>query len=420
MIKRYVFDTLKEHLTKKEISFIVGPRQAGKTTLMLMLKEYLEKKGDKTLFLNLDIERDKEFFNSQTRLIRKIELELGKQKGFVFIDEIHRKEDAGLFLKGIYDMDLPYKFIVSGSGSVELKEKIHESLIGRKRIFELSTLSFEEFANFKTEYRYEGRLADFFSLEREPGYEMLEEYLYFGGYPRIVLEEKLDEKLKLMNEIYQSYIERDISYLLKVKKTDAFSNLVKIMGAQIGNLANLSDLSSTLGISVHTLKDYLWYLEKTFILRRISPYFRNIRKEITKSSVFYFYDLGLRNFALGGFGSLKEMGFVFQNFVLNILKEKTAIGSAGIHFWRTKEKAEIDFVIDSGSYLVPVEVKYKKLVKPEIPRALRTFSKRYRSEKAVIINLALEESVHLNHMEILFIPFYRILENRFFDSAMRG
>lgn len=147
MIKRYILDELKDHLSKKEISFIVGPRQAGKTTLMLIIKDYLERKGEKTLFLNLDIEHDKEFFGSQARLIKRIELELGKQKGFVFIDEIQRKEDAGLFLKGIYDMNLPYKFIVSGSGSVELKAKIHESLVGRKRIFELPTLSFDQTEN---------------------------------------------------------------------------------------------------------------------------------------------------------------------------------------------------------------------------------------------------------------------------------
>jgi len=420
MIKRYMLDELKEHLSKKEISFIVGPRQAGKTTLMLMLKEYLERKGEKTLFLNLDIEHDKEFFSSQARLIKKIELELGKQKGFVFIDEIQRKEDAGLFLKGVYDMDLPYKFIVSGSGSVELKEKIHESLVGRKRIFELPTLSFEEFINFKTEYRYEDRLAEFFSLETEKTHELLEEYLNFGGYPRIVLEEKLDEKLKLINEIYQSYIERDISYLLKIHKTEAFSNLVKILAAQIGHLTNLSELSSTLGITVKTLKEYLWYLEKTFIIRRVSPYFRNIRKEITKSSIFYFYDLGLRNFAFGTFGSLKEMGFIFQNFVLNILKEKTVISSTGIYFWRTKEKAEIDFVMDSGRYLMPVEVKYKKLAKPEIPRSLRSFAERYKPEKALVVNLALNTSVSMNQTQIFFIPFYRILEKNFFELVTKN
>ena len=413
MIKRKLFEELKSHVPKKEISFIVGPRQAGKTTLMLMLKDHLENKGETTLFLNLDIEQDKQFFSSQSKLIRKIELELGKKEGFVFIDEIQRKEDAGLFLKGIYDMNLPYKFIVSGSGSVELKEKIHESLVGRKRLFELSTVSFEEFVNFETSYRYENRLTDFFSLETEKVHELLEEYLNFGGYPRIVMEEKLDEKLKLINEIYQSYIERDISYLLKIRKTDEFSNLVKVMAAQIGNLVNFSELTSTLGISVRTLKEYLWYLEKTFILKRINPYFKNVRKEITKSPIFYYYDLGLRNFASGSFGSLQDKGFVFQNFVFNVLREKVRLSSSKICFWRTKDKAEIDFVVDSGRNLIPIEVKYKKLAAAKIPTSLRSFIKRYKPEKSLIINLSMDEVVVLNRTKIYILPFYKILESDF-------
>ena len=413
MIKRKLFEELKSHVPKKEISFIVGPRQAGKTTLMLMLKDHLENKGETTLFLNLDIEQDKQFFSSQSKLIRKIELELGKKEGFVFIDEIQRKEDAGLFLKGIYDMNLPYKFIVSGSGSVELKEKIHESLVGRKRLFELSTVSFEEFVNFETSYRYENRLTDFFSLETEKVHELLEEYLNFGGYPRIVMEEKLDEKLRLINEIYQSYIERDISYLLKIRKTDEFSNLVKVMAAQIGNLVNFSELTSTLGISVRTLKEYLWYLEKTFILKRINPYFKNVRKEITKSPIFYYYDLGLRNFASGSFGSLQDKGFVFQNFVFNVLREKVRLSSSKICFWRTKDKAEIDFVVDSGKNLIPIEVKYKKLAAAKIPTSLRSFIKRYKPEKSLIINLSMDEVVVLNQTKIHILPFYKILESDF-------
>jgi predicted AAA+ superfamily ATPase len=411
MIKRKLYNELKDHLSKKEMSFIVGPRQAGKTTLMLMLKDYLERTGERTLFLNLDIEQDKEFFTSQSRLLKKIELELGKQRGFVFIDEIQRKEDAGLFLKGIYDMDLPYKFVVSGSGSVELKERIHESLVGRKRIFELTTVSFEEFVNFKTDYRYEDKLPEFFSIEREKMDDLLEEYLNFGGYPRIVLEYEVAEKLRLMNEIYQSYIERDIAYLLRVQKTEAFSNLVKVMAAQVGNLVNLSELSSTLGISSKTVKEYLWYLEKTFILQRSAPYFRNIRKEITKSPLFYFYDLGLKNFALGNFGTLRDKGFVFQNFIFNILREQIHRGAAKICFWRTKDKAEIDFVIDGGSWQVPIEVKYRRLETPEITRALRSFIERYHPSKALIINISLDTTVMVKETTIYLVPFYRVLHD---------
>src|SRR3989338_8710725 len=165
MIKRELFGELKTHLSQKEITLIVGPRQAGKTTLMKALEAGLRQNGEKTLFLSLDIEPDSRFLASQVSLLQKIQLEIGTAKGYVFIDEIQRKENAGLFLKGIYDMDLPYKFFVSGSGSLELKEKIHESLAGRKRIFELGTISFQEFVNFKTEYKYSAKLAEFFAVE---------------------------------------------------------------------------------------------------------------------------------------------------------------------------------------------------------------------------------------------------------------
>ncbi len=286
MIKRTIFNKLKNHLNKKEITLIVGARQTGKTTLMALLQDFLEKQGEKTVSLNLDIERDKQFFSSQETLIKKIELEIGKSKGYVFLDEIQRKENAGLFLKGIYDMNLPYKFIVSGSGSLELKEKIHESLAGRKIIFELGTLSFSEFANFRTNYQYENNLSDFFALDQMQTEQLLKEYLNCGGYPKVALDEQLTDKKKTIEEIYRSYLERDISHLLGVQKTEVFTNLVKIIASQIGELVNFTELSSTLGIAAKTIKNYLWYLEKTFILKRINPFFRNIRKEISKAPVY--------------------------------------------------------------------------------------------------------------------------------------
>ena len=279
MIKRRLFDDLKAHLDQKEISLIVGPRQAGKTTLMVMLKKHLESQRKKTLYLNFDIEADQQFFTSQQNLVQKISLEIGKDGGYVFLDEIQRKKDAGLFLKGIYDMNLPYKFIVSGSGSLELKERIHESLAGRKRVFTLPTVSFLEFVNYKTEYKYENRPSEFFTLEVNAIQRLLEEYLMFGGYPKVILQETADAKRKAISELYQSYIERDITTLLNVKKTAHFSALVRLLASQIGNLVNVAELASTLGISVKTVGNYLWYLEKTFLVDRISPYFKSIRKE---------------------------------------------------------------------------------------------------------------------------------------------
>ncbi len=408
-IKRKIIKDLREHLRKPEITLIIGPRQAGKTTVMRILERELKDKNEKTVFFNLDIESDKEHFQSQEFLLKKIQLEIGEGRGYVFIDEIQRKENAGLFLKGLYDMQLPYKFIVSGSGSVELKEKVKESLAGRKRLFELLPLSFEEFVNFKTQYRYENKLLEYFEVERTKSQILLEEYMRFGGYPRIVLEDTLDEKYQEMNEIYHSYVEKDITYLLRVHKVEEFTRLVKLMAFHTGRLINYSELASALRISEKTVKEYLWYLEKTFILHRLTPFYRNPKKELTKSQVVYFYDLGLRNFAEGSF--MKEdydRGFVFQNFVYGILRGWAKDVHASLHYWRTMNGAEVDFVIDMGREVIPIEVKYSSLKDVRISKAFRSFIKKYNPKIAFIVNLDLKEKVNIDNTTVYVIPYYEL------------
>lgn len=372
---------------------------------MRQLEDDLKKKGRRTLFLDLDREQDRPFFDSSARLIQRVQYEIGNKKGYVFIDEIQRKENAGLFLKGIYDMDLPYKFIVSGSGSLELKEKIHESLAGRKRVFELSTLSFEEFVSFKTSRELKG----FFDLYKELALQYLEEYLNFGGYPKVALETEISQKLYAIDEIYRSYLEKDISFLLNIQKTESLTHLVRILASQTGNLVNISELSNTLGIAVPTIKNYLWYLEKTFIIQRVTPYFRNIRKEIIKASTYYFADLGLKNYAANQFGNALatlSAGLLFENFVYNSLKEKVYLSPATIHFWRSKDKAEVDFVIDTGRHIIPVEVKYSHLRKPETSRSFKSFLEKYRPSKAFIVHLGEPMEDKFGKTKIFFIPFY--------------
>jgi len=415
MIKRKLFSDLLNHLSQKEISIIIGPRQSGKTTLMELLKEHLDRKGEGTLYLNLDIEWDMPHFESQSALLRKIELELGKERGYVFIDEIQRKENAGLFLKGLFDLKLPYKFIVSGSGSLELKEKIHESLVGRKRLFELNTISFDEFIHHKTEYRYKENLAGLLEIEKDKIQQLLMEYMNFGGYPRVVLASDQTEKVRIIDEIYRSIIEKDIAYLLKVDKPYAFSAMIKILADQIGNLVNYSELASTVNISYQTIKKYLWYSQKIFLLDLILPYARNIRKEITKSPVPYFWDLGLRNYALGIFGHLdspSECGFIFENLVFLLLKEQIKLEATKLNFWRTKDKAEVDFVLERGRNVVPIEVKYKSLKKKEIPRSLRSFIDKYSPDEAYIVNLDYSDAVKINQTTLFFLPYYELLTKK--------
>ena len=413
MIKRKIFPKLEEHLKSDQITILIGPRQVGKTYLMDTLRKKLEAEGKKTVWLNLDNEEDKQRFSSQAVLIAYIELVVGKEKGYIFIDEIQRKEDAGIFLKGIFDMHLPHKFIVSGSGSLELKAKIPESMAGRKQLFAIDPISFEEFINFKTNYQYEEKLKDFFAVEEGKTNRFLSEYMVFGGYPRVVLAETATDKQREMQEIYRSFVDRDIHDLLHLDKTDAFTDLLKVIASQIGSLVNMVELSSTISIDQKTIKNYLFYLEQTFIIKKVTSYYRNTRKEITKAPMYYFVDVGLRNWLLGLFG-LAEIptplsGHLFENVVFNTLKFQTELTPTQIHFWRTRDQAEVDFVLETGLEVIPVEVKYTKLIKPEIPRSFRNFITKYKPKNGYIVHLGGSLQEHIGETRISFLPYPEII-----------
>ena len=304
MIKRKIKQKIIDSLKLKEISVIIGARQVGKTTV---IKEILPKL-DKTLFFNLDIERDNAHFASQQQFLQRIQLEFGKDRAYIFIDEIQQKEDAGRFLKGLFDMDLPYKFIVTGSGSIELKEKINEALTGRKHLIEMAPVTFEEFVNYKTSDRYENRLDLFFDIEKEQTEIFLNEYLIFGGYPAVVTAETAIRKKEIMDEIFRSYITKDISFLLDVKFPNKFIKLIQLLAVQSGSIVNYSQLAQDTSLSVETLKKYLWYAEQTFIVSIVRPYFTNAKKEITKSPNIYFNDLGMLSFSKANFGIVSTDG----------------------------------------------------------------------------------------------------------------
>ncbi len=418
MIKRKIIAALEGHLHSDQMTVLIGPRQVGKTYLMDTLKEKLDTEGKKTIWLNLDNEEDKQKLTSQASFIAYIQLMVGKEKAWVFIDEVQRKENAGLFLKGIFDMHLPHKFIVSGSGSLELKAKIPESMAGRKQLFVIDPITFEEFVNFKTQYHYTERLADFFAVEEAKTSRLLSEYMVFGGYPRVVLAETALLKQREMQEIYRSYVDRDIHDLLHIEKTDALTNLLKIIASQIGSLVNVAELSATLGIHEKTVKQYLWYLEQTFIIKKVTPYFRNTRKEITKAPIYYFVDIGLRNWLLGLFG-LAEIpsalsGHVFENILFNMLRNRLELSPMQIHFWRTRDQAEVDFVLETGLDTIPIEVKYATASAVEMPRSLRSFLIRYKPKKGYIVhrgNHQEEQVVEETNMHLL--PYHQLLFHEF-------
>jgi len=199
--------------------------------------------------------------------------------------------------------------------------------------------------------------------------------------------------------------------LLGINRPDAFILLIKLLASQTGQIINHANLAKEGGLSFETLKKYLWYAEKTFSVKMVAPFFRNKRKEITKAASVYFYDLGLRNFALDLMGKLnkpEELGFIFQNFVANILLEKISGTSKVLNFWRTIGQAEVDFVLDGGESVIPIEVKYSHFQTPKITRSMRSFLEKYNPKEAWVINLTLDEEILVGETTVKFIPFYKI------------
>jgi len=416
LVSREIFPQIKKHLRDKEITVITGARQTGKTTLLLQLKDYLIKdkkiSSSKIKIFNLDLITDLTLFRDQADFIKYLKDELRINRNlYIFIDEVQRLENPGVFLKGIYDLMLPVKFVVTGSSSLEVKAKISESLAGRKRIFSLYPFSFCEFLSFKNNalYRFISKPKAISSYHRREIFDYLYDFIIYGSYPRVALEDNKEEKMRFLEEIYSSYIERDIIGFMKVKSQFAYTKLVTLLAGQIGQLINLHEISSTIRLNHRTLDNYLYLLENTYVLVRLRPYFTNLRKELTKMPKVYFIDTGLRNFALKNFAAFednRDKGSLLENFCFSSLVK---IWKGSIYFWRTKEKTEVDFLVkDMYGNIIPIEVKAQRLAKPVISRGFQSFLKKYKVKKGYIVNLDLKSKVKLNDTIIEFILPYEV------------
>ena len=402
-INRNILPDIIKWLAEKEIIVLLGARQVGKTTIIFQLINHilmqtasLFKEEIEIHYLNLDFPQDKKILNDD--YIIKLAAKNEKKK-IIFIDEAQRQENSGLFLKHLYDLNLPIKLVVSGSSALELKSKVSEALTGRKVIFNINPFSISEIKDCIV--RVEKNTMSSTVLFKK-AFEAFTEY---GSYPAIILSHDNEKKFLRLNEIFTSYMEKDIKKFLEIKNENAFARLITLLSASSGSLINMDEISNTLSIHQVTLDNYFYYLEQTFIIDRVRPYFRNIRKEIVKSPKVYFNDIGFRNFAINNFNKLdirEDKGFVFENFVYLILKEKLG-GSYKINFWRTKAGAEVDFIILKDLKPIPIEAKAKYFKKPAITQSIRSFINTYKPDKAFVINLNLNEEIKIDSCLVRFI-----------------
>ncbi len=399
VVQRKIKEKIVPWIDREEIIIVTGARQTGKSVLLYQLiNDALLPKTDNIYYFNLDVPHQLQFFDNPDYLVDLIIK--SKRKSYVLIDEVQRLKEPGLFLKGIYDLHLPAKLIVSGSSSLEIRSKIHEALTGRKVVFRLNPFNLEELSHALFPKKSVNEV-----IERKEDFRrVLNHYVTYGGYPAVALAKEEDLKLQLLKEIFQSYIEKDIKSFLNIENEEAFRNLVKILSSQIGNLVNKHELSNTLSIHKNTLEHYLFYLEQTFILDFVKPFHRNPRKEILKSPKVYFRDHGIRNFAIGSFGDFEfrpDKGSLFENFSYLCLGERLKYSSP-INFWRTKAGAEVDFVIPSLKP-IPFEVKAVDLREFKISKSLRSFIGTYKPDKAYCLNLALRGERAIERTTVRFL-----------------
>lgn len=370
LFPRAIEKELVKNLSPEKILCLIGSRQVGKTSLMYFLIRFLLKTVKRTdiLYFNLDDILIQELFSSPSRFLEYVKP--GKPRKFIFIDEVQRLKNPGLFLKTLIDLKLPIKIVVSGSSQLEMRSKLKEFLVGRIRQFMIHRLRFEEIIALRP---------------NAPKESVLDEVLLYGGYPEVIAVKHVEDKKNILQDIYKTYLQKDVSDFAKVENIDAFNNLLVILAAQIGGLLNIFSLSKTLRISAYTIEQYLAILESTSIIRRVYPFFRNYKKEIAKTPKVYFLDLGLRNLLLADWKPIalrEDRGKLFENFIFLEFLAKDYYERHRFFFWRTTNQTEIDFIQSDGLRLSAFEAKWNG---KSMPKAFFTFKKYYPESRMKLI-----------------------------------
>lgn len=343
-LKREIADNILKKLQPNKVVIVFGARRVGKTVLV---KEILEKLDEPVLTLN------GEDINVHDKLaIRSVENYkqlIGSYK-VLYIDEAQKIPDIGLKLKLMVDEIEGIKVIISGSSSFDLTKEAGEPLTGRKHTFILYALSENEYNQIEN------------SISK---IDKLRERLIFGNYPELLqLSDKAD-KIDYLNDMVSSYLLKDILVYENIKNSQTIFNLLRLIAFQLGGEVSLQELGKQLGISKNTVEKYLDLLSKVFILHRIEGFNRNLRKEITKNSRWYFLDNGIRNAIIANFNPIEarnDIGQLWENYMISerLKYQEYKKISSNNYFWRTYEKQEIDWVEERGGTLCGYEFKWKE------------------------------------------------------------
>ena len=374
--KRKIVSEILKYLGSKEVIVIYGARQVGKTYLLKYLIEHNIKKN--VFYFDLELPNLLELCNQGVENVYKYLIQKGAEENnkiFLLIDEIQYMEDPTKFLKVMHDHCPNIKLLVSGSSTFEIKKKFKESLVGRTVNFEVYPLSFEEFLTFKGEsYKMIKENTDAINAEL---IRFAEEYIKFGGYPKIVLENSEEKKQVYLSQIISTYVRKDIRDIGNIRNISSFNKLLEILASQSGQIINVLEISNTLRINRETVLEYLDLLENTFMIKRITPFHKNLRSELSKNPKVFFLDTGMMHLLW-----LKEfpkviLGNVFETFVfLELMKLNKKI-----NFWRTTNKQEIDFIIKNKElYAIEAKYNFQNLENS----SLRFFSKEYTCKTVTI------------------------------------
>ena len=347
MFKRTLSAKLSALAKKFPVISIMGPRQAGKTTLS---REVFEDHD----YVSLEDPNEREFA-------------LADPKGFlrrfpsgVILDEIQRAPDLLSYIQGIVDReDSPGRFILTGSQQFHVMEKVSQTLAGRTAIVYLLPLSLSELLGQPSPDPYEINILP--EKRKIPPFS-LEEILYKGLYPRI--HDRGLEPHDWLSAYYRTYVERDVRDVANIGNLDAFQRFVRLCAGRTGQLLNLSSLSSDCGISHTTARNWISILQAGFIIHILPPHHANFSKRIIKSSKIYFLDTGLLCYLLRirkpeDISVYPVKGAIFETFVFAEIYKAFAHTAEvpPLYFWRDRTGHEVDIVIDIGKTLVPIEIK---------------------------------------------------------------